>query len=288
MGVVSRSLCGVSLCWCSTHAFHSQSFDLNSMDRLSPLHKAILTIGVARVIIRRRRSSSRKRRFVAVDETETSTEGGVSTVQSSSARTEIDSTLRKLSETGVPLQFPDSLEILFDFTLFDVENEVGSRQSAESGQSSLLDQRLHQLVMIGDTDRLMKFGDHLTHRLVQRVMGESELIYWKIILVIKQLCNLTNTTTATNETHITAAIATTTTSASSSSSSSQRHLDHRHHHHHHHHGSSNVTSYARWVLESINDALGTIGGMDLNLMNTRHFRAYERLGNCRNQCRTMM
>ena len=237
------------------------------------------------MIIRRRRSTSRKRRFVTVDETETLTEGGASVSVHSSARSEIDSTLRKLSETGVPLQFPDSLEILLDFTLFDVENEGGPCQSMEGGgqQASLLDQRLHHLVMVGDTDRLMKFGDHLTHRLVQRVMGESELIYWKIILVIKQLCNLTNANTTANETNITTTATVTTTSAassSSSSSSSQRHLEnlHHHHHHHHHNGPLKITSYARWVLDAIGDALGTIGGMDLNLMNTRHFRAYERLG----------
>ena len=36
--------------------------------------------------------------------------------------------------------------------------------------------------------------------------------------------------------------------------------------------------YNRWIVEALAHAMGSIGSMDLNLMNPAHFRAYERCG----------
>ena len=91
--------------------------------QLSEIHKAILTISVARVIIRRgRENPHHKRKFVHDDEVEEDIPA------TSTWSAQIDKTIAKLSAAGVPFQFPHSVEILLDFTLFDVDEESNFNQ----------------------------------------------------------------------------------------------------------------------------------------------------------------
>ena len=145
---------------------------------ISPFHQSILAIGVARVLVRKRRErgeeeagggSSRKRKFEVSDD----------------GSGEIAHTLRSLSASGVPLQFPHAVEILFDFMLFDVD-------TASSAGGSLLDAELGRLISSDDEDddddgRMHAFMAHVTRRLVQRTLGASDGKFGKALSVVRHL-----------------------------------------------------------------------------------------------------
>lgn len=129
--------------------------------QLSEIHKAILTISVARVIIRRgRENPHHKRKFVYDDEV------GEDIPATSTWSAQVDKTIAKLSEAGVPFQFPHSVEILLDFTLFDVDEESNFNQDRIK-HSHALEKELAHLVNTADVDRLVEFRTHLTRRLMQ-------------------------------------------------------------------------------------------------------------------------
>jgi len=152
---------------------------------LSAFHQCVLAIGVARVIARRaheRRNNNeggaKKRRFEVVAGTSSDDGNG----SSASARHEIESTLRGLSASGVPQQFPHAVEVLFDFMLFDADTE----RTAGGG---LLADELVRLVASGSggDDSLHGFVAHVTRRLVQRTLGVSDSKFCKVLAVLRRL-----------------------------------------------------------------------------------------------------
>jgi hypothetical protein len=154
---------------------------------LSAFHQCVLAIGVARVIARRayeRRNNNegaKKRRFEVVAGTSSDDGNG----SGASARHEIESTLRGLSASGVPQQFPHAVEVLFDFMLFDADTE----RTAGGG---LLADELVRLVSSGSggsdgDDGLHGFVAHVTRRLVQRTLGASDSKFCKVLAVLRRL-----------------------------------------------------------------------------------------------------
>ena len=194
--------------------------------------------------------------------------GVINTDESSALDLTIMDSSKSVSNSLLNLNFEFPLELLLDISMLEVDETYESHLF--SAINLLNDNLCSELLNTSNSDmnsssinRIRDFADHLSKRLFQRVMGASNVLYIRALFIVEILLGLHPFPTITSSDKTPSNMVMNSLTIPPLNTEVNMNIQ--------------PTVYAKYIIEAINNTIGSIGNLNLNILKIGQYGIYERL-----------